>query len=212
MAEDAATAAYEVDIARDLSNPVAALISVPIQFNYDRGVGPPRMAGGTCSTSSRSCRSRSRRSGTSSRARSSRSSTRRTWCQAAGASPGSATSCRACSFRRRSPRQAASSTAWVPPFCCRPPPTAASAPSSGRWDRRASRLGRTVPGPSGCSPITSGRWRATATGRASTRPSSNRSSPTSPGRAPRSRSTPSRPMIGSATSGSCRSTSQWRNC
>jgi len=40
MAEHAVTDAYEVDLARDLSNPVAALISVPLQFNYDRGTGP----------------------------------------------------------------------------------------------------------------------------------------------------------------------------
>jgi len=40
LAEDEAEVAYEVDIARELSNPVAALISVPMQFNYDRGMGP----------------------------------------------------------------------------------------------------------------------------------------------------------------------------
>jgi hypothetical protein len=40
MGEGTATAESEADIARDLSNPVAALISVPMQFHYDRGMGP----------------------------------------------------------------------------------------------------------------------------------------------------------------------------
>jgi hypothetical protein len=40
VAEDEATAAYEYNIAKQLSNPVAALVSVPFQFNYDRGMGP----------------------------------------------------------------------------------------------------------------------------------------------------------------------------
>lgn len=40
MGQAVETAASEYDIARELSNPVAALISVPLQFNYDRGIGP----------------------------------------------------------------------------------------------------------------------------------------------------------------------------
>ncbi|MCU0304423.1 MAG: hypothetical protein MUC56_10240 [Thermoanaerobaculales bacterium] len=32
--------AYEFNLAQQLSNPVAALISVPFQLNYDRGMGP----------------------------------------------------------------------------------------------------------------------------------------------------------------------------
>jgi hypothetical protein len=39
MGQGAATEASEYDIARELSNPVAALISVPMQFNHDRGMG-----------------------------------------------------------------------------------------------------------------------------------------------------------------------------
>ena len=40
LAEDASTAANEYNLAQQLSNPVAALVSVPLQFNYDRGIGP----------------------------------------------------------------------------------------------------------------------------------------------------------------------------
>lgn len=31
---------YELNLARDLANPVASLINVPLQFNYDRNLGP----------------------------------------------------------------------------------------------------------------------------------------------------------------------------
>ena len=41
MGQDEAAEAYEYNIAKQLSNPVAALISVPFQFNYDRGMAPP---------------------------------------------------------------------------------------------------------------------------------------------------------------------------
>ena len=37
---DEATEAYENSLAMQLSNPVAALISVPMQLNYDQEVGP----------------------------------------------------------------------------------------------------------------------------------------------------------------------------
>ena len=40
LGEDAQTAAYDYNLAQQLSNPVAALVSVPLQFNYDRGMGP----------------------------------------------------------------------------------------------------------------------------------------------------------------------------
>jgi hypothetical protein len=37
---DEAGEAYETNLAMQLSNPVAALISVPLQFNYDQDIGP----------------------------------------------------------------------------------------------------------------------------------------------------------------------------
>lgn len=39
-AGDKGPAEREYDLARDLSNPVAALVTVPFQLNYDRGLGP----------------------------------------------------------------------------------------------------------------------------------------------------------------------------
>jgi len=40
VAADEASEAYETSLAMQLSNPVAALISVPMQLNYDRDIGP----------------------------------------------------------------------------------------------------------------------------------------------------------------------------
>ena len=37
---DEASEAYETTLAMQLSNPVAALISVPMQLNYDQDIGP----------------------------------------------------------------------------------------------------------------------------------------------------------------------------
>jgi hypothetical protein len=38
-------AAQDSDLAKKLSNPVASLVSVPFQFNYDSGYGPLTAAG-----------------------------------------------------------------------------------------------------------------------------------------------------------------------
>ena len=51
-------------LAKQLANPVASLISVPFQFNYDQGLNRSIPAGGSPSTSSRSFPSRSMRTGT----------------------------------------------------------------------------------------------------------------------------------------------------
>lgn len=36
----AAAAEGDADLAQELSNPIADLITLPIQMNYDRGIGP----------------------------------------------------------------------------------------------------------------------------------------------------------------------------
>ena len=40
VVEDTAATSSEAELAKKLSNPVAALISVPLQFNYDNNIGP----------------------------------------------------------------------------------------------------------------------------------------------------------------------------
>ena len=40
MASNAQADAAALDLAKSLSNPVAALISVPFQYNYDHHIGP----------------------------------------------------------------------------------------------------------------------------------------------------------------------------
>jgi len=52
------------ELAKKLANPVAAMISVPFQLNYDRDIGAARAAANAGnSTSSRCCQSISTRSG-----------------------------------------------------------------------------------------------------------------------------------------------------
>ena len=43
----------EEQLAKQLSNPVSSLISVPFQFNYDRGIGRMATASGSASTFNR---------------------------------------------------------------------------------------------------------------------------------------------------------------
>ena len=45
---------HEEELAKKLSNPVADLISVPFQFNFDGNIGPPATEAGSISICSRS--------------------------------------------------------------------------------------------------------------------------------------------------------------
>ncbi len=64
----AATDDSDTSLAKQAQNPVAKLISVPLQNNFNFGIGPNNAPSG-CSTSSRSSPSRLMRNGTSSRGR-----------------------------------------------------------------------------------------------------------------------------------------------
>ena len=192
------------DLAKELSNPIANSISVPIQYNYDKDIGSANGHKSTVNVRpvipitlnqdwnviSRTILPLVRQKDVAGKS---------------GSQSGFGDTLQAFFFPPRSPPPAVSSGVWDRWPYCLPRATACLAGRNGVWGRQESCRHSAVHGRRARLPITSGRWPVIATGRISTPHSCSHFLATRPRARRLTIFLRSRRMTGSRPTGRCRS-------